>query len=89
MVSSKPELVVQQQVFIGDMQRFNMVKIGASTTAGDIIVMNKADGTLKDFASSESWMIFEVALDFGMGTLCFFLSSLHCYVRTFFFFFLF
>jgi hypothetical protein len=83
----KPELVVQQRVFVGNMQRFNMVEIGASTTAGDIIEMIKAEGTFKDFAGSEGWMVFEVAQDFGMGTLFFF--SL-CYVRVCFnFFFLF
>ena len=83
MVSSKPELVVQQRVFVGNMQRFNMVEIGASTTAGDIIEMIKAEGTFKDFASSEGWMVFEVAQDFGMGTLIVFFFSLflYCYVR--------
>ena len=67
--TSKQELVVQQRVFVGNMQRFNMVEIGASTTAGDIVEMVKAEGTFKDFASSEGWMVFEVAQDFGMGTL--------------------
>ena len=89
-VSSKPELVVQQRVFVGNMQRFNMVEIGASTTAGDIIEMIKAEGTFKDFASSEGWMVFEVAQDFGMGTLIVFFFSLflYCYVRICFNFFL-
>ena len=76
----KPELVVQQRVFIGNMQRFNMVEISASTTAGDIIEMIKAEGTFKDFASSDGWMVFEagqLALDFGLGTLFFSLSFLH------------
>ena len=68
----KPELVVQQRVFIGNMQRFNMVEIGASTTAGDIIEMVKAKRTFKDLTAAGSggggWMVFEVAQDFGMGT---------------------
>ena len=74
----KPELVVQQRVFIGSMQRFNMVEIGASTTAGDIIKMIEAEGSLKDFAVNGGWMVFEVAQDFGMGTFFFFLLR---YVR--------
>jgi hypothetical protein len=69
----KPELVVQQRVFIGNMQRFNMVEIGSSTTAGDIIETVKAEGIFKEFAGSGGWMVFEVAQDFGMGT--FFFSS--------------
>ena len=86
-VSSKPELVVQQRVFVGNMQRFNMVEIGASTTAGDIIEMIKAEGTFKDFASSEGWMVFEVAQDFGMGTLIvfFFFIVTSEFVSTFFY----
>jgi hypothetical protein len=72
--TSKPELVVQQRVFISNMQRFNMVEIGESTTAGDVIEMIKADGALKDFAGSGGWMVFEVAQDFGMGTFFFFAS---------------
>jgi hypothetical protein len=41
--SSKPVLVVQQRVFIGNMQRFNMVEI-ASTTAGVVIELIEAEG---------------------------------------------
>jgi hypothetical protein len=93
MMNSKPELVVQQRVFIGNMQRFNMVEIGSSTTAGDVIEMIEAEGSFKDFAGSGGWMVFEVAQDFGMGTL-FFYPLLHRDVRClfqlclFFFFFL-
>ena len=71
----KQELVVQQRVFIGNMQRFNMVEIGASTTAGDIIEVIKAEGKFKDVAGSGGWMVFEVAQDFGMGTFFFFAPS--------------
>ena len=80
MISSKPELVVQQRVFIGNMQRFNMVEIGASTTAGDIVEMIEAEGSFKDFVGSGGWMVFEVAQDFGMGTLFFFYPFLQRYV---------
>ena len=73
-IINKPELVDQQRVFIGNMQRFNMVEIGASTTAGDIIEMIEAEGTFKDFSGSGGWMVFEVAQDFGMGTFLSFLS---------------
>ena len=77
--SSKPEPVVQQRVFIGNMQRFNMVEIGASTTAGDVVEMIKAEGSFKDFAGSGGWMVFEVAQDFGMGT--FFFPSLPSFLH--------
>ena len=77
-ISSKPDLVVQQRVFIGNMQRFNMVEIGASTTAGDVVEMIEAEGSFKDFVGSGGWMVFEVAQDFGMGT--FFFPFLHRYV---------
>ena len=66
--TSKPELVVQQRVFISSMQRFNMVEISESTTAGDVIRMIEAEGSLRDFTGSGGWMVFEVAQDFGMGT---------------------
>ena len=59
--------------------------IGASSTAGNSIMeMVKAEGTFKDFASSDGWMVFEAAqlvLDFGLGTLFFSLSFLHRCVR--------
>ncbi|KAG5352934.1 hypothetical protein C0989_011976 [Termitomyces sp. Mn162] len=59
-------LVIQQRVFIGDMQRFNMVEIGPSTNAGDVIEMVEAQGSLKGWAGSGNWMVWEVAQDFGM-----------------------
>jgi hypothetical protein len=68
MANSKPEAVVQQRVFVGDMQRFKMVEIGTSTTAGDVVEMIEAEGSLTGFAGSGGWMVFEVAQDFGMGT---------------------
>lgn len=59
--------LVQQRVFIGDMQRFNMVEIGPWTNASDVIAMIEAQGSLKEWVGSGDWMIWEVAQDFGMG----------------------
>ncbi|KAG6891516.1 hypothetical protein C0992_005050 [Termitomyces sp. T32_za158] len=59
--------VVQQRVFICDMQRFNTVEIGPSTNAGDVIEMVKSQGSLKSLGGSGDWMVWEVAQDFGMG----------------------
>ena len=75
-------------MFIGSMQRFNMVEIGASTTAGDVIEMIEAEGSLKDIAGSGGWMVFEVAQDFGMGMcLPFFHRDVKCFFLQLFFFF--
>jgi hypothetical protein len=58
-------------------------KIGASTTAGDVIEMIEAEGSFKDFAgiNGGGWMVFEVAQDFGMGTSFFIPLSFVRYVR--------
>ncbi|GLB38230.1 putative pleckstrin homology domain [Lyophyllum shimeji] len=58
--------LIQQRVFIGDMQRFNMVEIGPSTNAGDVIEMVEAQGSLKGWVGSGDWMVWEIAQDFGM-----------------------
>ncbi|KAG5646519.1 hypothetical protein DXG03_003286 [Asterophora parasitica] len=58
--------VIQQRIFIGDMQRFNMVEIGPSTNAGDVIEMVEAQGSLKGWVGSGGWMVWEIAQDFGM-----------------------
>ncbi|KAF9241154.1 hypothetical protein BU15DRAFT_45316 [Melanogaster broomeanus] len=55
--------VVQQRIFIGDMQRFNTVEITSATNAGDVIELVAGQGMLD---RSGSWMIFEVAQDYGM-----------------------
>lgn len=60
-------VVSQQRVFIGDMQRFNMVEIDPSTTAGDVVRMVDDQGSLKGWVGSGGWMLWEVAQDFGMG----------------------
>jgi len=55
--------VVQQRIFIGDMQRFNLVEITPATNAGDVIDTVARQGMLD---RSESWMVFEMAQDYGM-----------------------
>ena len=67
--STPPQLmskvpVVQQRIFIGDMQRFNMVEITPATNAGGVIDTVARQGTLD---KSGSWMVFELAQDYGMG----------------------
>ena len=56
--------VVQQRVFIGDMQRFNTVELTPATNAGDVINLMAGQGILD---RSGSWMLFELAQDYGMG----------------------
>ncbi|TFK33010.1 hypothetical protein BDQ12DRAFT_691702 [Crucibulum laeve] len=58
--------LIQQRIFIGDMQRFNMVEIGPTTNAGDVIEMVEAQGSLAGWAGNGGWMVWEVAQDFGM-----------------------
>lgn len=64
--SSKAQ-VTQQRIFVGDVQRFNMVEVGPSTNAGNVLDMVEAQGTLKGWVGSGGWMLWEVAQDFGMG----------------------
>ncbi|KAK0487609.1 hypothetical protein IW261DRAFT_1328168 [Armillaria novae-zelandiae] len=59
-------VVSQQRIFIGDRQSYNMVEIGASTNAGDVIDMVEAQGSLKGWVGTGGWMLWEVAQDFGM-----------------------
>lgn len=68
-------LVTQQRIFIGDMQRFNMVEIGPLTNGGDVIEMVEAQGSLKEWVGSGDWMVWEIAQDFGMGEYQSFSSS--------------
>ena len=56
--------VVQQRIFIGDMQRFNTVEITPATNAGDVVETVASQGMLD---RSGSWMLFEMAQDYGMG----------------------
>ncbi|KAF8645217.1 hypothetical protein AX16_008044 [Volvariella volvacea WC 439] len=64
--SSSKVQTQQQRIFIGDMQRFNMVELGPTTTAADVISMVEAQGSLKGWVGVGGWMLFEVAQDFGM-----------------------
>ncbi|KAF9468631.1 hypothetical protein BDZ94DRAFT_1153591, partial [Collybia nuda] len=55
-----------QRIFVGDMQRFNMIELGPSTSAGDVIDILEAQGALKGWVGSGGWMVWEIAQDFGM-----------------------
>jgi hypothetical protein len=57
----------QLRVFIGDMQRYNIVEIDDTTPAGDVVQMIEAQGSLKGVIGSGEWMVWEIAHDFGMG----------------------
>ena len=60
---------IQHRVFVGDMQRFNTVKIGSQTQARDVIDVVEAQGELRGLASIQpgGWMLWEIAQEFGMG----------------------
>ncbi|KAJ3764341.1 hypothetical protein EV360DRAFT_31559 [Lentinula raphanica] len=59
-------ILTQQRIFIGDRQRFVVVEVSHSTTAGDVIRMVEAQGAFKEWRGSGGWMLFEIAQDFGM-----------------------
>ncbi|KAJ7486114.1 hypothetical protein B0H11DRAFT_2412101 [Mycena galericulata] len=54
------------RVFIGDMQRFNMVDIGPATSAKHVLAMVEEQGSLKGWVGTGGWMVWEIAQDFGM-----------------------
>ncbi|KAJ7781708.1 hypothetical protein DFH07DRAFT_728906 [Mycena maculata] len=54
------------RVFIGDMQRFNMVDIGPATSAKHVLTVVEEQGSLKGWVGTGGWMVWEVAQDFGM-----------------------
>ncbi|KAJ7643925.1 hypothetical protein FB45DRAFT_896449 [Roridomyces roridus] len=54
------------RVFVGDMQRFNMVDIGPTTTAKQVLAAVEEQGSLKGWVGTGGWMVWEVAQDFGM-----------------------
>ncbi|KAK2465411.1 hypothetical protein APHAL10511_002765 [Amanita phalloides] len=56
----------QQRIFIGDMQRFNVVEIDNDTHADDVVAMIRNQGSLNGLTGLGDWMLFEVAQDFGM-----------------------
>ncbi|KAF7348411.1 PH domain-containing protein [Mycena sanguinolenta] len=47
-------------------QRFNMVDIGPSTSAKQVLAMVEEQGSLKGWVGTGGWMVWEVAQDFGM-----------------------
>lgn len=63
----KREVVWQQRVFVGDMQRFSIMEIGPNMTAREVVEMLARQGQLEPFQGVGGWMLFEVAQDFGMG----------------------
>ena len=62
------ETLWQQRVFIGTMQRFCLVEIGSSTSAGEVLRIVEGQGALEG-SGSGGWMLWEVSQDFGMGKL--------------------
>lgn len=63
--------VSQQRIFIGDLQRFNIVEIGLATNAQDVLDMLDKEGALEPILGRGGWMVYEMAQDFGMGKLSF------------------
>lgn len=65
----------QQNVFLGDMQRSTVVEVGPTTSAQDVIDVIESRGETgpRDPSNNggKGWMLFELAQDFGMGTLFF------------------
>jgi hypothetical protein len=57
----------QQRIFIGDMQRYNVVEIEDTTSAGDVVEVLESRGSLKGLIGSGEWMVWEVVSDFGLG----------------------
>ncbi|KAJ6508468.1 hypothetical protein C8R45DRAFT_1069190 [Mycena sanguinolenta] len=54
------------RVFIGDLQRFNVIDIGPSTSAKQVLAMVEEQGSLKGWVGTGGWMVWEVAQDLGM-----------------------
>lgn len=62
--------VMQQRVFIGDMQRFSVVDLGPRTNAREVLQAIESRGDLSpEEIEGGDWMLFEIANDFGMGEL--------------------
>ena len=63
----------QQKVFLGDMQRSTVVEVGTTTSAQDVIDAIESRGEMGPYDpgnnGGKGWMLFELAQDFGMGTL--------------------
>lgn len=63
---SKMQTLWQQRIFVGNMQKYVVVEIGPSTSAGEVLQSVDSQGALDDGAGSGGWMLWEVAQDFGM-----------------------
>ena len=61
------------------MQQYVVVEIGPTTSAGEVLQLLDAQGALSGGAGEGSYMLWEVAQDFGMGT-CIVLG--YCYILT-------
>ena len=61
----------QQKVFLGDIQRFTVVEVAATTSAQDVIDAIGSRGEMGPYDPHDNggkgWMLFEIAQDFGMG----------------------
>ena len=57
----------QQRIFIGDMQRFNVVEIDNNTSAENVVTMIRSQVSLGTVVGQGDWMLYEVAQDFGLG----------------------
>ncbi|KZT09246.1 uncharacterized protein LAESUDRAFT_647284 [Laetiporus sulphureus 93-53] len=63
---SKTQILWQQRIFVGTMQKYVVVEIGPSTIAGEVLQIVDAQGMLEEGAAAGGWMLWEVAQDFGM-----------------------
>jgi hypothetical protein len=62
--------MMQQRIFIGDLQRYTVVEIGARTNAREVLRMVEENGAMTaEELRDGQWMLFEMANDFGMGEL--------------------
>ncbi len=64
----RPEFTTLTRIFVGDLQRFNMVEIGPQTNGKDVLDIIRSQGDLSDSErATGGWMVFELCQDFGMG----------------------
>jgi hypothetical protein len=79
-IRAATDVIEEQRIFIETKQKYCKVKIGMTTHARDILDTVAATGQLKGPNADEraigGWMVYEVANDFGLGTLRFCLTSL-------------
>lgn len=72
--SSAIDIEEEQRIFIENKQKYCKVKIGVNTRARDVLASVSATGQLVGPNSDEraigGWMLYEMAVDFGMGEYC-------------------